>query len=278
MTRRLVLITLMTALAMLLPAILGMENQLLADGPTGAIGGARGGVGADWPDLVGAFLRHPAVSVALVAVAILGMILELKYPGSSFPGGMAAICFVLFFWAHSFTGGFTLLAIVLFLLGLFFLGLEVFVLPGIGFAGVAGAVLMFVGLLLVTLEQWPSDPDDWAEVGATFGSLAMAIVLAVVGALALTWSLPNLPVLNRMVLRPPDTELAEDESPASLSTSGAFALLGAMGVAATPLRPSGKAQFGEQFVDVIAEGDFVSPGGRVQVVEVDGTRIVVREI
>ena len=51
-----------------------------------------------------------------------------------------------------------------------------------------------------------------------------------------------------------------------------------MGVAVTPLRPSGKAQFGEQFLDVIAEGDYVSPGGRVQVIEIEGSRIVVKEI
>jgi membrane-bound serine protease (ClpP class) len=51
-----------------------------------------------------------------------------------------------------------------------------------------------------------------------------------------------------------------------------------MGVAVTPLRPSGKAQFGGQFVDVIAEGDYVSPGGRVQVVEIEGMRIVVKEM
>ena len=50
---------------------------------------------------------------------------------------MAAICFVLFFWAYSFVGEFTLLAILLFLLGLVFLGIEVFVVPGLGFSGVA---------------------------------------------------------------------------------------------------------------------------------------------
>ena len=55
-------------------------------------------------------------------------------------------------------------------------------------------------------------------------------------------------------------------------------LLGAMGVAVTPLRPSGKAQFGGQFLDVIAEGDYVAPGGRVQVIEIEGTRIVVKEV
>jgi membrane-bound serine protease (ClpP class) len=56
------------------------------------------------------------------------------------------------------------------------------------------------------------------------------------------------------------------------------ALLGAIGVTATPLRPAGKVQFGEDFVDVVAEGSYVQPGTRVQVIEIEGNRIVVKEV
>ncbi len=54
--------------------------------------------------------------------------------------------------------------------------------------------------------------------------------------------------------------------------------MGAIGVAATPLRPAGKTQFGEQFVDVVAEGGYVRPGARVQVIEIEGNRVVVKEV
>ncbi|MBI2805076.1 MAG: hypothetical protein HYX68_08860 [Planctomycetes bacterium] len=228
-------------------------------------------------DRVAGFFRLPAVNVALVALGLIGLIFEIKFPGATFPGFLAATCFVLFFWAYSFVGEFTLLAILLFLLGLVFLGLEVFVVPGLGFSGVAGAGLMFVGLLLVTLDHWPRDQEDWTDFGSTFGTLAIGIAVAFLAAPVLTWSLPNIPLLNRMVLKPPASE-AESAHPASLSNSGHVELIGAIGVAATPLRPSGKAQFGAQFLDVIAEGDYVAPGGRVQVVEIEGSRIVVKEV
>jgi membrane-bound ClpP family serine protease len=229
-----------------------------------------------WLDRVAEFFRNPVVCVALVALGLIGMIFEIKLPGTTFPGSVAAICFVLFFWAHSFVGEFTLLAIMLFLLGLVLLGIEIFFVPGIAFCGIAGAVLMFLSLLLVTLEHWPRNETDWTDFGATFGTLAIAIVLAVVGAVALTWSLPSIPILNRMVLKPPGAD--SEHGGHALSNSGIVDFLGAIGVAATPLRPSGKAQFGGQFVDVIAEGDYVSPGGRVQVIEIEGTRIVVKEV
>lgn len=227
-------------------------------------------------DRIAEFFRNPVVNIALIAIGLIGLIFEFKLPGTTFPGGVAAICFVLFFWAHSFVGEFTLLAIMLFLLGLVFLAIEVFIVPGLGFSGVAGAVLMFVSLLLVTLEQWPTNPSEWADLGSTFGTLAIGIALAVVGAVTLTWSLPSIPFLNKMVLKPPGED-AEALSK-SQSNSGLLGLLGAIGVAVTPLRPAGKAQFSGQFLDVMAEGDYVAPGGRVQVVEVEGSRIIVREV
>ena len=234
-------------------------------------------VQTQWLDRVAEFFREPIVYVALIALGLIGLIFEIKFPGSTFPGSVAAICFVLFFWAHSFVGEFTLLAILLFLLGLVFLGIEVFIVPGICFSGVAGVGLMFVGLLLVTLAHWPHGQNDWTNVGSTFGSLAIGMALAAVGAVTLTWSLPSIPFLNKMVLKPPAEE-AESAMSMSLSNSGVVGLLGAMGVAVTPLRPSGKAQFGGQFIDVIADGDYVAPGGRVQVVEIEGPRIVVKEV
>jgi membrane-bound serine protease (ClpP class) len=38
------------------------------------------------------------------------------------------------------------------------------------------------------------------------------------------------------------------------------------------------ARFGEQYVDVVTEGNFIPAGARLQVIEVEGTRIVVKEV
>jgi membrane-bound serine protease (ClpP class) len=52
-------------------------------------------------------------------------------------------------------------------------------------------------------------------------------------------------------------------------------LLGATGVAETVLRPAGKGRFGDQLVDVVTEGDFITKGERIKIVTVDGSRVVV---
>jgi membrane-bound serine protease (ClpP class) len=77
---------------------------------------------------------------------------------------------------------------------------------------------------------------------------------------------------------PPSEEDAPGEDSIAPATDARAALLGAIGVAATTLRPAGKARFGDDYLDVIAEGDYVNPGSRVQVIEIEGNRIVVQEV
>lgn len=248
-------------------------NQVYAKyGLTGKVRKAR----ADWLDAFAEFLRHPLVAVLLVMVGLFCVVLEIKIPGATAPGVIAALCFVLFFWAHWFVGEIIILAILLFLLGLILIGIEVFVLPGFGFVGISGVVLMIVGLGLATIERMPQSTAEWLGFGKTLTQFGVGLVVAGFGAIVLARYLPNIPIANRMVLAPPAENSAD--SAAMPGMEQAAALLGAVGEAATMLRPSGMAKFGEQFVDVVTEGGYVPAGARVQVIEVEGNRIVVKEV
>ena len=230
----------------------------------------------DWLDKVAEFFRDPIVNVILIMLGIVGLILELKMPGVTLPGIVSAVCFVLFFWAYSFTGQFTMLAVLLFVLGLILIGLEIFVLPGFGITGISGIVLVIASLALVTLEKMPETSGDWLDLGARLSTFGISLVAAIAGAFMLAWYLPHIPYANRLVLLPP----SEDKADAAHleEASARAALLGAIGVAETTLRPAGKARFGDDFLDVVAEGDYVNPGSRVQVIEIEGNRIVVKAV
>lgn len=228
-----------------------------------------------WLYQVAEFFRNPIVNFTLIMLGILGLILELKMPGTTVPGVIAAVCFVLFFWSYSFVGEFTMLASLLFVLGLILIVIEVFVLPGFGFPGIAGIFLIIFSLVLVTIANVPQTSQDWVEVGQRVTTLALGIGAAMIATFVLAYYLPSLPYASRLVLQPPDASEEGDEAPALPTYAH---LLGAIGIAATTLRPSGKVQFGEEFHDVLAEGDYVQPGSRVQVIEVEGNRVVVKEI
>jgi membrane-bound ClpP family serine protease len=234
--------------------------------------------GYDWLDSFAEFLRRPVTRIFLVMIGIVCLILELKMPGVGVPGVIAAVCFILFFWSHSQSAGLDLLGLLLFILGVILIALEIFVLPGFGVAGIAGTLLIVFSLALVALEKRPQTTDDWFNLLSMMAQFGLALIGAVLLAVLLVSYLPHIPYLNRLILKPKaDEELTGEELHEAVRPEMA-ALLGALGVAATPLRPAGKVKFGDEYIDVVAEGAYVEPGARVQVIEIEGNRIVVKEV
>jgi membrane-bound ClpP family serine protease len=228
------------------------------------------------------FLRSPVVGVFLIMIGIACLILEMKMPGVGLPAIIAALCFILYFWAHSqLSGQITILAILLFVLGLILLALEVFVLPGFGVTGICGILLVIVSLGLATLDKKPETTYEWMQFGQSLGTVVLAVLGALTLAFLIAWYLPTIPYANRLILKPP-TEVEDGPeggaAPPVESEVPLAALLGAIGVAATTLRPAGIARFGEDFVDVLTEGGFIEAGSRVQVIEIEGNRVVVKEV
>ncbi len=236
-------------------------------------------IDADWLNALAEFLCNPWTTFILVTLGVTCLIIELKMPGASLPGVIAAVCFVLFFWSQSqLHGQITWLAVLLFLLGLILIGIEVFILPGTGVCGISGALLTVGGLALVAFGHLPQTSEDWMGFGKKLGPFAVGILVAFVLAFTAVRYLKHIPFLNRLMLKPQTEEGEDGEWAPEPIRPELAALLGAIGVAATPLRPAGKTQFGEQFVDVIAEGGYVQPGTRVQVIEIEGNRVVVKVV
>jgi membrane-bound serine protease (ClpP class) len=86
--------------------------------------------------------------------------------------------------------------------------------------------------------------------------------------------LPRLPLARRLVL---NTGLAAAEGYESAPPTD-MRWLAKRGHTVTPLRPAGIAQLDGERVDVVSEGDFMATGEPIEVVRVDGNRIVVRRI
>jgi membrane-bound serine protease (ClpP class) len=188
------------------------------------------------------------------------------------------LCFILVFWSQSrFSGEMFVLALLLFILGLALVGIEIFVLPGFGACGICGIMCMLAGLGLVTLEKLPTNTGEWVGFGVRMSQYLFAMMGAMVLAFLIAKFLPQVPYANRMMLAPP-TDSANAAEPALPGASEALELLGAVGTTTTSLRPAGVVRFGDKFVDVVSDGGFIPAGTRVQVITVEGTRIVVKEV
>jgi len=233
-----------------------------------------------WLDDFAAFIRRTEISILLVIIAFAGLILEFKMPGSTIPGLISLICFVLFFWAHAYANGATIyLAIALFVLGLILLGVEIFILPGFGVTGISGVLLILAGVGLATMEKAPSTSEEWSLFAVQLFKYGLSLVASGLVVALVARYLPKIPYANRLMLAPPtEGEGAEAELTMLPGAEQAAALLGQVGTATSMLRPAGMARFGEQYVDVVTEGDFIEPGTPIQVIEVEGNRIVVKRV
>lgn len=224
----------------------------------------------NWAENVVRFLTHPVVSSLLISIAILGIILEIRTPGFGIPGGLGIASLALFFWGHWLVQLVGWEELLLAAAGIILLAVEVLVIPGFGIAGVLGIGAILASLVL-SLVGTGATPTFIVEAAAR---VVFALLFALVASLLLLRFIPSLPFGRRLVLR---RGLAAAEGYASAPASDAR-WLGKKGRTSSPLHPAGIAEIDGQRVDVVSEGDLIEPGQTIEVIRVDGNRIVVRAL
>lgn len=228
-------------------------------------------------------LNVPFVTGLLLLVGLIALYVEFSAPGLGAGGIIATMCFTLFFWSKFLGGTAVWLEVILFLLGVAFLLIEIFVTPGFGFAGITGMLLLVVSLVMAgqdfvipttTRELHASLQGMVVIVGAGFAFL--------IGAFGVSHYFGTVPIVGWLKLelpRPDGVAATDDGKPRPTVESNKFPVgVGDWGVAESPLRPAGKAIFGDDYLDVVADGSFVDKGKQVRVIQISGNRIVVREI
>lgn len=239
--------------------------------------------GPTWVDSLVTILTDPFVSWLLLFVGLFMLVLELKLPGIGLPAIASSLAFMLFFWSHYLSGTADQLEIILFLLGMISLALELFVFPGFGVFGMSGVLLILTSIVMASHTfVWPTQEYEYREMGYTLIQVTAAMVAVAAGAIVLARYFPSLPLFNRLVLKPePWIVVGEDAPGVKLSMDGydslAF-LIGESGRTTTVLRPSGKARFGEMLIDVTADGFFIEPDSLVEVVDVQGSKVIVKRL
>lgn len=233
-----------------------------------------------WFDTMVTVLNSPWISGLLFLIGLVGLYIEFMMPGIGAGGLIAALCFVIFFWSHWLGGSANVLDILLFLLGVGFICLELFVLPGFGFAGIAGGLLLVVSVIMASQRVLiPETSYDWFELQNTLMSMVLAGVGFVAIAALVSRKLdPSRGFFSRIALAPPTAEETADPAAAEKEAQRGFQL-GDSGVTHTALRPGGKATFGSKLIDVVAlDGQFLDAGVSVEVAEIRGNKVVVRPV
>ncbi|HYC79039.1 MAG TPA: NfeD family protein [Planctomycetota bacterium] len=153
----------------------------------------------------------------------------------------------------------TTLAVLLVLAAVGLLTLEIAV-PSFGLFGVLAATAYTCSLIVGFRES--------RELGLTL--VAVGVVSAPIAFFVGLKMMDKTRIGRRTMLAPPtDGEVGR-------SGAGAWKRLeGATGVAVTDLRPAGRAQFGEERVDVWSAQGYIPKASAVRVVRVEGVRVTV---
>ena len=225
------------------------------------------------------FFDHPFVRFLLLLVGTLGMLIEFKMPGTLVPALVSIISFSIFFITGLYdpsggTAPTNVWEILLFVIGLGLIGVELFFLPGVLLFGLlgAGACLTSIVLALVPSSGTTVDYQGALTTLIVSNGASVLIFLALLRILPRTrFGRKGLVIHSSIQGTPTSDSVVEDQSREA-------GLIGKVAMAVTPLRPSGTVELDGKRIDVVAESDFVERGEQVRILEIDGTRTVVKRI
>ncbi len=149
----------------------------------------------------------------------------------------------------------------LIIIGFILILIEIFLVPGFNVFGIFGFGMIVLGIILGYTKL-----DTIIANFILIVSVLLSIFLIRFVVKSKTW--------NRMVLKTDQQKAAGFHA----SADNLKLLMGKNGIAYTKLRPAGIALINDEKIDVMAEGNLIEKDRLVEVILVEGNRVVVREI
>jgi membrane-bound serine protease (ClpP class) len=230
-----------------------------------------------WSELAARFLSTPLLSTLLLIGGIVGIATELKMPGFGFPGILGITCIVLLFFGNFAAGAAQWTDLILFGVGVALLLVELLLIPGFGFVGILGIILIVAGIFRMLLKTpGPYVPAGKEEVVRVIQWMSISLIVSGFGIYVLFKLVrPRTPLFGRLVLA--ESEKAQEGYSAGAEMAvRARALVGKVGMAKSMLRPAGKAVFDGKLFDVVTQGDMIEKGTRIEIIDVQGNRVIVQ--
>ncbi len=150
-----------------------------------------------------------------------------------------------------------ILQIIFLVMGILLIMLEI-IIPGFGIPGITGTIFLIVGVFLYKESMMVS-----------LMYLVSAIIIACILGFIIGNILKVTGRLDNIVLDKKEVKTLENEN---------SKYLGKQGKTKTILRPSGFMDIDGERVDVVTKGEYIPEDSLVEVVEVDGSSIIVRRV
>jgi membrane-bound serine protease (ClpP class) len=205
-------------------------------------------------------LTNPIIISILLTIGLVGIFVELLAPGHIIPGVIGIGAFILYFYGQITLGIAEMSAPIIFLIGLVLLIIEI-VVPG-GIFGTLGAIALFYSVVAAA-----------KSVAIGVSALAVGIIATVLFIWILYKFFGFRTTWSKIIL----TNKQNNEE-GYISSKNRKHLIGRKGIALSALRPAGWAQIDGQKEDVVSEGELIQKGADIIVINVEGTRVVVKKV
>ena len=152
-------------------------------------------------------------------------------------------------------------SVILFGIGVLFVIIELFV---------VGAIIGIIGITLIVLSIVTLGDNLIFMIA----NVVVALILSIIEWVVLVKIFKrNIPFLEKVVLK--DSTNAEA---GYTSHEDRSYLVGQTATTSTDLRPAGIITYNNERIDAVSDGSFILRNKQVKILEVEGTRVVVREI
>ncbi len=228
-----------------------------------------------WLDRLIQFLLNPFLQSIFMMMIVGGIFVEIRTPGIGLPL-LTAVIGALLYFAPAYLGHLAeYWEILLFVVGLILVGLEIFVIPGFGVAGISGIVLIVLSLALAMVdntELWTWEGKlNLEPILRPAGLVIISATAAIFGSVWLVKKLYATRSFDHIALR---QEMKASDGFTGV-VSGLESLIGEEVIVFTDMRPSGKVKTGDGRIHEAALkfGGYASKGESLRVVSAEQGRL-----
>ncbi len=226
-------------------------------------------------DKIVAIFLNPFISGILILVILAGIYFEMQTPGIGFPLLAAAVALVLYLVPYYLNGLADNWEIIALFIGLALIGVEIFVLPGFGVAGIAGITITIGSLVLIMVnnnafdfEFVPANQLLYATAAAMGGLLGGIAAMMLLGS-----RMTKSKRFEKIILS--STQAREK---GFVATFFPEPMQGKKGVTHTIMRPSGKVEVDGKIYDAFSRGEYIEKGETVEIIGEDTTSLIIKKV
>lgn len=225
-------------------------------------------------DKIVAIFLNPFISGILILVILAGIYFEMQTPGIGFPLLAAAVALVLYLVPYYLNGLADNWEIIALFIGLALIGVEIFVLPGFGVAGIAGITLTIGSLILIMVnnnafdfEFVPANQLLYATAAAMGGLLGGIAAMMLIGS-----KMTKSKRFEKIIL-----SSTQDKEKGFVATFFPEPMQGKKGITHTIMRPSGKVEVDGKIYDAFSRGEYIEKGEAVEIIGEDTTSLIIKK-